>query len=597
MTMRKLSTLPRSIRTTRWMPFLTTMFATVLAGTSVQAADPVPSTLPDAEAVTITSLREESPDGDTALLQVRYPKGHALPDSITLQVDGRPAVLKRDRKVRDAFVGTLRFDFDAFVAEQSRRKEIAGSISKTPVFHGREIVAQLPVAFLDPERLRHDIGANVPILVPVEVEAGITSLVDAAKSLFVVHPRVVEDPDRTFDACTNTGNPDGVWTFQRLMTNMANPSLTGVNPSDFVEQWLKTWLETQVVNTFGIEKRPLMADRVLDTWPRNGSGRLDLKLSPMRLLAIVNRVDLRGNLVYGGGDAGEGRFVFGVMQRDSFGNCSEMPFTVILEYGVPIEGCREVQEYGKRWQHLDTFALGSPAYNAALQDLTDIFTSADAAPSKPNGSAINQVRTNENALDPTWELREFNVSAATSNLETVSTKMTAHRATYNPFPLPHTTTLQADFVNANAPAILVDSHDVPATFLGQPFLTGASLNPDTSPAAAWIHSAIFDNDARHHFSLNACDSCHGSETSTRFLHVEPRSMGTPAGLSRFLTGNPGTVTSPGTFTMPDPVSSAPRTFGDLLHRQADLDALVNLSCGAGAVFDGVLRADSDAITH
>ena len=60
----------------------------------------------------------------------------------------------------------------------------------------------------------------------------------------------------------------------------------------------------QVVNTFGIEKRPLMADRVLDTWPRNGSGRLDLKLSPMRLLAIVNRVDLRGNLVYGGGDAG-----------------------------------------------------------------------------------------------------------------------------------------------------------------------------------------------------------------------------------------------------------------------------------------------------
>lgn len=592
---RLISTHP--IRTTRWMPFLTMMFAIVLAGPSVQAADQVPSPLPDAEAVTITSLREMPPGGDTALLEVRYPKGHALPDSIALQVDGRPVVLKRDRKVREAFAGTLRFDFDAFVAEQARRKEIAESVSNTPVFHGREIVGQLPVAFLDPERLRRDIGANVPIRIPAEVEAGIASLINAENSLFVVHPLVVEDPDRTFDVCTNTGNPDGAWTFQRLMTNMANPSLTGVNPSDFVEQWLKTWLETQVVNTFDIDKRPLMANLVLDTWPRDGSGRLDLKQSPMRLLAIVNRVDLRGNLVYGGGDAGEGRFVFGVMQRDDLGNCSEMPFTVILEYGVPIEGCREVQEYGTRWQDLDTFALGSPAYNAALQDLTDIFTSANAAPSKPNGSAINQVRTNENALDPTWELREFNVSAATSNLETVSTKMTPHRATYNPFPLPHTTTLQADFVNANAPTILADSHDVPTTFLGQPFLTGASLNPDTQPAAAWIHPAIFDNDARHHFSLNTCDSCHGSETSTKFLHVEPRSMGAPAALSRFLTGSPGTVASPGTFTMPDPVSGVPRTFGDLLHRQADLDALVSLSCGAGAVFDGLLNASSAAITH
>jgi hypothetical protein len=74
-------------------------------------------------------------------------------------------------------------------------------------------------------------------------------------------------------------------------------------------------------------------------------------------------------------------------------------------------------------------------------------------------------------------------------------------------------------------------------------------------------------------------------------------MGSPAVLSRFLTGSPGTVASPGTFTVPDPVSSVPRTFGDLLHRQADLDALVSLSCGAGAVFNGLLSANSAAITH
>jgi len=579
------------------MPFLATLFATALAGSPVQAADPVPTTLPDAETVTITSLRENRPDGDTALLEVRYPKGHALPDTVTLQIGGRPAVLKRDPQMREAFAGTLGFDFDAFVAEQKRRREIAASISKTPVFHGREIIDQLPVAFLDPERLSRDIGAHKPVRVPAEVVAGIASLTSAERSLMVIHPDVVEDPDRTFDACTRRGDPNGAWTFNRLMTDMANEPLTGVQPADFVEQWLKGWLVHQVVNTFDIDKRLLMADLVLDTWPRDGSGRLDLKQSPMRLLAIVNRVDLRGNLVYGGGDAGEGRFVFGVIQRDRDGSCSEMPFTVILEYGVPIEGCREVQEYGMRWHDLDALVLGSAAYNTALQDLTDIFASANAAPSKPNGSAINQVRTNENALNRTWELREFNVGAASNQLETVSTKLTPHRATYNPHPLPHTSTLQADFVNSNAPAVLLDSHDVTPMFLGQPFLTGASLNPNTSPAAAWIHPGIFDNDARHHFSLNACDACHGSETSTRFLHVEPRSMGVPAGLSRFLTGSPGSVASPGTFTMPDPVSAVPRTFGDLLHRQADLDALVNLDCRAGAVTGGLFKARSDAMTH
>ncbi|WP_440222594.1 hypothetical protein ACQQ2N_16125 [Dokdonella sp. MW10] len=580
------------------MPLFTAAIASLLAGSGAHAADPAPVALPDAQSVTITALRDSPPGGNNALLQVRYPKGHELPADVTLQVDGRHVVVKRDPKAPETFSGTIPFDFARFVEEQARRKQLAAGIAKTPVFRGREILGERPVAFIDPDRLRRDIDTGTPFEIPAEAGAGIAALTSAERSLMVVHPRVVEDRDRTFDACTRRGNPRGAWTFNALMTNMANEPATGVNAAEFVERWLKGWTVDQNVNTFDIVKRPLMADLVLDVWPRDGAGRLDLEQSPMRLLAIVNRVDLRGNLVYGGGgDAGEGRFVFGVMQRDRDGNCSEMPFTVILEYGVPLEGCRDVQAWGRKWHDLDGFVLGSSTYNAALQDLTDVFTSADAAPGKPNGSAINQIRTNENALDRLWELREFNVGASSQHLETVSTKLTPHRETYNPFPAPHTSTLQADFVNGNAPTILLDGHDVPATFLGQPFLTGASLNPSTAPAAAWIHPAIFDNDARHHFSLNTCDACHGSETATRFLHVFPRSMGTQAALSRFLTGSPGSVTSPGTFTMPDPVSSVPRVYGDLLHRQADLDALVNLDCRAGAVAGGLHKAKSDAITH
>lgn len=588
----------RHARIPRRMPLLVTVFATVLAGSTAHAADPDPAPLPDAQSVTITPLRDSQPDGHNARLQVRYPKDSALPADITLHVDGRDVVIKRDPKQRETFTGTVPFDFTRFVEEQARRKEVAASVQKAPVFRGRQIIAERPVAFLDPDRLRRDIDSGTPIEIPADVGAGIAALTSAARSLMIVHPRVVEDPTRTFDACTGSGDPSGAWTFNTLMTNMANQPLTGVDPADFVENWLKGWTVHQVVNTFDIDKRPLMLDFVLDVWPRDGAGRLDLKQSPMRLLAIVNRVDLRGNLVYGGGgEAGEGRFVFGVMRRNANGTCSEMPFTVILEYGVPLEGCRDVQDWGRKWHDLDSLSLGSAVYNAALQDLTDVFTRADAAPAKPNGSAINQIRTNENALDPLWELREFNVMASSNHLEAVSAKLTPHRATYNPFPAPHTSTLQADFVNGDAPTILLDNHDVPVTFMGQPFLTGASLNPSTAPAAAWIHPAIFDNDARHHFSLNTCDACHGSETRTRFLHVEPRAMGTQAGLSRFLIGSPGSVTSPGTFTVADPVSGVPRVFGDLLHRQADLDALVNLDCRAGALASGLNKSKSDAITH
>ena len=41
----------------------------------------------------------------------------------------------------------------------------------------------------------------------------------------------------------------------------------------------------------------------------------------MRLLAIVNRLDLRKNAAYGG-EAGEARFVFGVIDRN---NCQSCP--------------------------------------------------------------------------------------------------------------------------------------------------------------------------------------------------------------------------------------------------------------------------------
>ncbi|ANB17273.1 Putative lipoprotein [Dokdonella koreensis DS-123] len=587
-------------RNRRAAVLLAAMLTTGLAGQAaiVQAAEPFdPGTMPAAESITITALSRPTPEGYNAQIDLQFKNGRSLPAEIPLRVADGTVVLRQDAKNVGAFSAVVPFDFETFVAEQAKRRELAEAHPRVPVFRGREVVDYRPLGFLDPERLARQIRDQTPIEIPEEAVTGGLALVNPARSLMIVNPRVVEDPDRTFDACSGKGNAGGAWTFNRLMTDMANQPLTGVHPADFVEAWLKSWLTTQNVNTFDIEKRTQMLDQVLAVWPRDSKGRLILKESPMRLLAIVNRLDLRKNTVYGGGSAGEGRFVFGVMRRQERGGCEVLPFTVILEYGIPLERCEEIRAFGQQWHDLDALVLGSPGYNAALQDITDQFATANAAPHKPNGSAINQVRTNENALDRLWELREFHLDPHTSHLLTASTELTPHRATYNPTPLPHTTTRLADFINLNEVDILANNYVVPEIFMGKPFLTGASLNPDTSASSVWDHPAVINNDARHMLSLNTCDSCHGGETQTKFLHVEPRNMGAPSGLSRFLVGSPGSVSSPGTFTMPDPVSSVPRTFGDLLHRQTDLDALVSSSCRATGLVEELFNPMPGPRTH
>ncbi|MGO1070293.1 hypothetical protein [Lysobacter sp. CA199] len=549
----------------------------VTAAADTSSFEQVPPAL---DGITITSTPQSS-EGN-ALLQLQYAKGQDLPAEIPFNVDGKPVLLKRDDKDPQLYRAGIAFDFESFVKEQEERQREAGEKDTALEFDGRLMIAEEPVRFLDPEQLRKQISAGAAIQIPRPIIFGPLRRVRPERSLMVVSPDVVEDPIRTFDACTNAGNPNGAWTFNRLMTNMANQPLTGVDPSDFVENWLRTWGTSTSVNTFPVPARTQVINQVLNTWPRLTSGKLDLARSPMRLLAIVNRVDLRTNSAYGGGSAGEGRFVFGVIRRNTNGSCTQHRFTVILEYGVPINGCPAVRSYAQQWGNLGTMVLGSPSYNSALQALTDQFTSANAAPRKPNASAINQIRTNEFLQNP-WELREFNIVRGSNQLSIVPAKQTPHHSFNNST----TTSLLATFINNNQAAVLAEQHVVPLSYLGTPFLTGSSLNP--SPQQAWRHPAIANNDARNKFSLNTCDACHGRETQTgSFLHVAPRSSGAQAALSQFLIGNqPGaSLATPTQYTIPDAmVSSTSRNYGgDLRRRQTDLAALQNSLCRAGGVF-------------
>jgi hypothetical protein len=272
-----------------------------------------------------------------------------------------------------------------------------------------------------------------------------------------------------------------------------------------------------------------------------------------------------------------GRFVFGVVNRNANGGCSTTRFTVILEYGVPIRGCTAVRSYGQQWDNLGNLVLGSPAYNAALQAITDQFTSANAAPNKPNRSAINQVRSNENALNPLWELREFVLRQGSPLLQISSTVQTPHHSWNN-------SGLLANYINTNAAALVAGTNVIPPMWAGQPFLTGSNFNFGVGNAQVWNAPGVA-NQPRHMLSLNTCNACHGGEARDStvpadlpFLHVGVRLPAGTSPLSKFLLGN-GTLAAPSTFNKPDPINGAPvRQFGDLLRRQQDLSNLVNSSC-------------------
>jgi subtilase family serine protease len=368
--------------------------------------------------------------------------------------------------------------------------------------------------------------------------------VDNQRELMITSLSVVNDPVRT------TGM--GAWTFGKLMQDMA-PTPAGA--PDFVKRWLETWMTPQTANGFTAAPRTAIQSLVLGPWQTASGGAgapLNLSIAPFRLLAIVNRIDLR-NLP---NDAGEGRFIFGVL--DGSGNQTQ--FTVIFEYKLPGTTAADVTQWAQDWGSLGTLSLGSAAYNTRLQEITDAFAGRGVAPGKPNGSSLGQIRTNEIAIGAPWQLREFVLDAVTGDLKVDTVKQTPDQFAWN-----NSSGLR-DLINQNEAAILAGTFQLPNTFNSQPLL-GAFSNTD-SPSFFWNAPGINNAQARHLFSLNTCNGCHGGETNTPFLHVSTRSANSESSLSGFLTG----------ITVFDPVTGTPRAMNDLQRRNADLQSLL---CGGG----------------
>ena len=382
-----------------------------------------------------------------------------------------------------------------------------------------------------------------PLPVPVRFE----------NELVINSTKVVDDPCRTrsFGGSTCAPGTVGVWTFGHLMTQMA-----GARPaSELVGEWLHHWEVASTVNGFTIPDRAAgIRAALIDPWlvasgcnagdPIVGLGAcpLDLRFAPFRLLAIVNRVDLSGPVGAPPLVPGEGRFVFGFLGAGPVETAPPLQATVIFEYKLP--SFRDAFAWAQEWHALSALPLGSPPYRSSLQQITDAFVNAGVEPGNPNlGSAIGQVRTNEIAFGSPWELREFTLQGANPNamLLTPSTTAGTPDDSFNQSPA-----LDA-WLSANEPDILTLSHVVPPAFLG-----GGSTAP-----VLWDHSAPtpLAPMTRHLFGFSTCNGCHSGETQTSFVHVAPRTAGTPAALSPFLSqttnnGAPGLPASWQTFSDP-----------------------------------------------
>lgn len=569
---------------------------------------------PAVESLDLTSLPAGASEDGNALLEIRYTLGQELPATIELTIDERKVVLRNNENDPMLYTAIIDFDFDALIEEQEQRQQLAQTIRSVPVFDGRELAGNIGLAFLEPNELRARVLGHEPVRIPWETIFDIPGEVRPEKSLLITDTSVVQDPTRTFDYCdkrggpNGTGNPDGAWTFKTLMTHMSNQPLNSKAAARFVSDWMVTY-----------GSRPSAAERFIQEWPTKqieGEQVIDLDRAPMRLLAIVNRQDIRNNIAYGGSNAGEVRFVFGALGMDGNSGggtlektpCRQLAFTVILEYGIPKRGCNALRDYARQWKALGHLSWG-PTYNHALENATRVVTARNAAPLKPNGSAINQLRSNEISLiQPTdappsldqiaenrlpWELREYHLDPGTQQLRQARVALTPER-TRSPNLNVNGTARLARFINANATRIVNNRYEVPQTYENLPFQATKSHNPHTLPGGVWNAvagpgiPAITNQLARHRFSLNTCNACHGSETQTSFLHIIPRDVGEEAGLSSFMVGDSGSLQNPGLHAVEDPISHVVRQFGELHHRQQDLETLASRSCAATGIFPDLL---------
>jgi hypothetical protein len=345
--------------------------------------------------------------------------------------------------------------------------------------------------------------------------------IDRFKELAIVDDAVVGSPQ-----ASNLN--DGPWSFRNAVENMAPE---GSDPGSFVLQWFEEWGTLQTLNGYPLDavysgqessnERSGMTPLILCPWEQatasNGCNSdcstctanpptLDLAVAPFRLLAIVNRMDLRGQPEIP--LTGEARLVFGLTNGPGDDPASApQPMTLIFEYSLPTS--QTPQQWASAWHALGSFASYDADYLNALESVTNGFVMRGAAPSAPNGSALAQARTNESITFWIWQLREFTIGPDGG--------MHSHTVRNTPSPSFNGSTELAAYIEQNVQAISDNQSLLPSYML-----PGSSDEKQFSWGFPGMAEAT-----RKAFSISTCNGCHSQDEPSidTVFHISPYESG------------------------------------------------------------------------
>jgi hypothetical protein len=600
---------------------------------------------PQVEKLTLTPPNIAMGNNKTTLA-VRFRESQAakLSSRIPMKIGSQDVVLLRSSGDPSTFVASLDFNWQKFAEEQAQRKAAAAQGRIVSIFDGRRFVRREKMEFLEPEQIREAMESHQPIQFSPDQLAGSTLDVFPDHELMMTSTDVVQDLSYTFDQCiqgTQQGMQNGPWTFSALMMAIANTTSTQV-AENMLLAMLNSWNQNQIINVDGTKSFTVLARTnmgalnsgdpnqpsplgLLGNWPvdttlpnnacTGPTGQPaacpSLANAPMRLEAIVNRMDLGGDQQFPVG--GELRFVFtsstGLFNGTSSNACAQgFPFNIILEYSIPSTFTTPLS-WATKWAQLPDLNSGGTFSPNYLQDL-EALTALVVGPTSCNGgSCLAQIRTNEILLAPAsgpnanlWEQREFHlvVNSGQPNQIVEGTLAMTPDLSYNTAGQARCNTVNnevctsgplAQYINSvtNNQEFILTQGASPAvsatlTFNGSsiPFLGGSVFQSDAHGLQGfgngfWADTVALNSErAREFFSTNTCNGCHGAETQVDFQQVIQRPVTGASLLSNFLLGQPqcllqtmnlGQNGSACTETVVDPNdSNLNATFGDIARR-------------------------------
>lgn len=568
-----------------------------------------PQAPPVVRNIWVQMLQQPAPNGANMKIKVEYEPGYRLPSTLTINT-GTDAtmqiVLRDDGTEADAqagdgmFTGFLTENINDFMTETRQIVDEVNANGGFTTFTGHAGEAH-------PGQVTFNADAFLAgewILWAWPFWRSCGDWVKRENSLLITDLGVVENPARTYNIVTGTGNPNGAWTFGTLMRNMVNTGTTGLDGKLFLKNWIKSWMNNVTVRNGQVvaprDQWRVVAQLVAPWLEKCGVPNTNMMIpsnwesatywdnplvtadklyryAPFKLTAIINRVDLRQNAGYSSSsstkrsfNAGETRFIFTLITTagmpaqhttQGFGTNPLLDWegmNVIFEYGNVQPNLCELRNFAIRWQNLSNLPLGSNAYNAALEQITNTVTLPNAAPLKRNGSAINQVRTNErvfayvqghpgwNWSRSFWELRQFELTltgqlglAPVNNTPLLDANVPVNLVNTLGAPTPNSLNL-LDWINTPGIKINVFNGNHKMT---DPMIAGSAMvdyqythyqdvpwdqtTPNYSPALTAGGNA-YEKQMRQQLSLNTCQGCHTGETKTMFMHVLPRGYGQTA---------------------------------------------------------------------